>query len=186
MLIGKAGDAATTMAIGSGLTFISPGDGELSFRLNDRQLSNEDSRGQLSIELTPVPNPAWVSPDGTTTIVARVSDLKYLLFEPEGLRWDFRSVLSGDEGDYPTLINGIAWWPERDLRKVTRSKLLQTREFSWAAGPNAIEPKVVMPAGKNGPYAEVRPSSASDGTPALTFSDAESGASEIFCEISRP
>lgn len=186
MLVGKAGDAATLMAVGSGLTFFSPGDGELSFRLNDRQLGDEDSRGKLSIELVPIPNPALVSPDGTTSIVARVADLKYLLFEPEGLRWDYRSVLSSDEGDYPTLINGIAWWPERDVRKFTRSKLLKTRAFSWAAGPNAIEPKVVMTAGKNGPHAEVKHGSAGDGTPALTFSDPETGVSEVFCEISRP
>jgi serine/threonine protein kinase len=186
MLVGKAGDAAVIMAIGSGLTFFAPGDGELAFRLNDRQLGDEESRGKLSIELVPVPSPALVSPDGATTIVARVADLKYLLFEPDGLRWDYRSMLANDEGDYPTLINGIAWWPERDVRKVTRSKLLKTRAFSWAAGPNAIEPKVVMTAGRNGPHAEVKPGSAGDGTPALTFSDADPGVSEVFCEILRP
>jgi hypothetical protein len=173
------------MAIGSGLTFFAPGDGELAFRLNDRQLGDEESRGKLSIKLVPLPSPALVSPDGTTTIVARVADLKYLLFEPEGLRWDYRSMLANDEGDYPTLINGIAWWPERDVRKVTRSKLLKTRAFSWAGGPNAIEPKVVMIAGRNGPHAEVKPGLAGDGTPALTFSDADPGVSEVFCEISR-
>jgi hypothetical protein len=43
-----------------------------------------------------------------------------------------------------------------------------------------------MTAGKNGPHAEVKPGSAGDGTPALTFSDAESKVSEVFCEISRP
>jgi serine/threonine protein kinase len=186
MLTGKIGDAAVIMAIGSGLTFIAPSDGELAFRFNDRQLGDEDSRGKLAIELTPVPEPPLVSQDGTTTIITRVGEPKYLVFEPDGLRWKYPSMLSGDEDDYPTLINGVAWWPERDVRAVTTSKLLKTKLFSWAAGPEPITPKVVLPAQKNSPHAEVSEGPSRGGTQSLRFSDPETGVSEIFCVISRP
>ena len=185
MLTAKVWDAAIIMAVGSGLKFIAPADGELAFRLNDRQLGDEDSRGKLSIELVPVPEPKLVSPDGTTTVITRVGEAKYLLFEPDGLRWEYQSMLSGDEGDYPTLINGIAWWPERDVRQVSRSKPLKTKLFSWAAGPEQISPKVVLIPGKNPPHAEVT-NTAKTGIPALRFSDPETGVSEISCRISRP
>ncbi|MGB8853222.1 MAG: serine/threonine-protein kinase [Pirellulales bacterium] len=186
MLMARAGDAATLMAVGSGFTFISPGDGELAFRLNDRQLSNEGSRGQLSIELVPVASPEFVAPDGTTTVITRVAGVKSLVFEPDGLRWEYASIMSDDADDYPVLINGIRWWPERDVRKVTRSKLLRTGEFSWAAGPNAVEPKVTLPPGLNGSHAEVSPGIPRSGGQSLKFSDPEQGVNEIYCVISRP
>lgn len=185
MLTAKVWDAAVIMAIGSGLTFIAPADGELAFRLNDRQLGDEASRGKLSIELIPVPEPKLVSPDGTTTVITRVGEAKYLLFEPDGLRWEYQSMLSADDGDYPTLINGIAWWPERDVRQVSRSKPLKTKLFSWAAGPDQISPKAVLIPGKNPPHAEVT-STDKKGIPAIRFSDPETGVSEISCRISRP
>ena len=186
MLTAKVGNAPVIMAIGSGLTFFSPGDGELEFRLNDSLLGDEGSRGKLSLELTPVPEPPLVSSDGTTTVITRVGDLKYLLFEPDGLRWDYRSVLATDAENYPTLINGIAWWPPRDVRQLSRSTILKTSLFSWAAGPKPLEPKVVITPSANAPHAEVKPGVAGDGTPALTFSDPETSESEVSCRFSRP
>lgn len=186
MLMAKAGDAATIMAVGAGITFISPGDGELAFRLNDRQLGDEDSHGRLSIELVPVANPEFVGPDGTTMIVTRVGGVKSLAFEPEGLRWEYASMLSDDADAYPALINGIRWWPEHDVRKATQSKLLSTGEFSWAAGPNAVEPKVILPPNLNNPHAEVSHGIARSGGQSLRFSDPEQGVNEIYCVISRP
>lgn len=186
MLMARAGDAATLMAVGSGFTFISPGDGELAFRLNDRQLSNEGSRGRLSIELVPVATPEFAAPDGTTTIITRVAGVKSLVFEPDGLRWEYASMLSDDADDYPVLINGIRWWPERDVRKVTQSKLLRTGAFSWAAGPNAVEPKVALPPGLNNSHAEVSLGVSRSGGQTLRFSDPEQGVDEIYCVISRP
>ena len=186
MLLARAGDAATIMAVGTGITFISPGDGEVAFRLNDRQLGDEDSRGRLSIELVPVASPKFMAPDGTTTIITRVAGVKSLVFEPDGLRWEYASMLSDDADAYPTLINGIRWWPERDVRKITQSKLLRTGEFSWAAGSNAVEPKVTLPPGMNNSHAEVSQGIAGSGGQSLRFSDPKQGVNEIYCEISRP
>ena len=122
----------------------------------------------------------------TTTVITRVGDLKYLLFEPDGLRWDYRSVLATDAENYPTLINGIAWWPPRDVRQLSRSTILKTSLFSWATGPKPLEPKVVITPSANAPHAEVKPGVAGDGTPALTFSDPETDESEVSCRFSRP
>jgi len=187
MLLATAGDAATNMAIGSGRTFIAPGDGRLAFRFNDSALGNDGTHGKLVITLVPVPAPTFLAPDGTTTIVTRITGLKYLVFESGGLRWDFRTMLStGDDDDYPVLINGIAWWPERDVRRVTQSKLLRTRDFAWAAAPNPIEPKVEFEPRVDRPYSEVATGVSRNGSPALKFSDPGEGPSEISCRISRP
>jgi hypothetical protein len=134
----------------------------------------------------PVARPAFVAPDGTTTIITRVAGVKSLVFEPDGLRWEYASMLSDDADDYPMLINGIRWWPGRDTRKVTQSKLLGTEAFSWATGPNAVEPKVTLPPGLNNPHAEVSHGIARSGGQSLRFSDPEQGVNEIYCVISRP
>jgi serine/threonine protein kinase len=185
MLMARAGDSATLMAVGSGFTFISPGDGELAFRLNDRRLSNEGSRGRLSIELVPVARPEFVGPDGTTTVITRVAGVKSLVFEPDGLRWEYASILSDEADEYPVLINGIRWWPERDVTKFTRSTLLRTGAFSWAVGPDAVEPEVILPPGLNNSHAEVSPGVSRSSGQSLKFSDPEQGVNEIHCVISR-
>ena len=44
-----------------------------------------------------------------TTISTHVAKTEYLLFEPEGIRWQYSSQQGAmEEGDRPTLINGIA------------------------------------------------------------------------------
>lgn len=186
ILMAKAGDAATLMPVGAGFTFISPGDGELSFRFNDRRLSTEGSRGRLEIELVPIPKPEFVAPDGTTTIVTRVAGVKSLVFEPDGLLWEYASMLSNDADDYPVLINGIRWWPERDVRKFTQSKLLRTLDFAWAAGPDAVVPAVTLPPDRNNAHAEVSYRLSRSNRQALRFNDPERGVGEIHCVISRP
>ena len=86
-----------------------------------------------------------------------MSTTKYLLFEPEGIRWqysDFQSAL--EEPDYPVLLNGIAWWPIpdkpntegwRELTEKTRTPLLKTREFAWAADSGGPKPEIKMLSG---------------------------------------
>ena len=96
--------------------------------------------------------PALVDREGKTTITSRVRETKYLLFEPEGIRWQSSSFSSAlDEPDYPVLLNGIAWWPLpdksnmegwRELTTTSRAPLLKTRAFAWAADPNGSQPEI--------------------------------------------
>jgi len=186
MLVAKAGNAAVQMAMGSGLTFIAPEDGELTFRLNDPALGDVGSTGRVEIELVAVSTPAFVGPDGKTTIRTLVAGTKYLVFEPDGLRWEYASALRQDAGLYPTLINGIAWWPERDPRDFTMSRPLKTQAFSWAARPEAIEPNVIFEPAETAPGAAVSPGVSRGGLPAVRFTVPGRGAGEVSCGISRP
>ena len=91
-------------------------------------------------------------------------------------------VLSSDEGKHATLINGIAWWPERDVRDVVRSKVLKTAEFAWAASPTGPEP-VVFPGNPLG--TDVFPEGPKPGQPALKFVGPRRGEGDVGCTVSR-
>ena len=98
------------MAVGSGLTFIAPATGTLAFRVNE-QGRDKSASGQLEITLTREPEPQFVDETGATSIRTRVGETDYLLFRPDGLQWEYTTLLKVVDWDYPTLINGIAWWP---------------------------------------------------------------------------
>lgn len=154
MLIARIRDSRILIPVGRELTFVAPWSGPMSFRVNDETEAPQAVTGDLRVTLEKVSHPALADKDGKTTISTRVSTTKYLLFEPEGIRWKFSGVQSAlDEPDYPVLLNGIAWWPLpdkpntegwRELMEKTRTPLLKTREFAWAAGPNGPKPNVTM------------------------------------------
>lgn len=154
MLIARIRDSRILIPVGRELTFVAPWSGPMSFRVNDETEAPQAVTGDLRVTLEKVFRPALADKDGKTTISTRVSKTKYLLFEPEGIRWKFSGVQSAlDEPDYPVLLNGIAWWPLpdkpntegwRELMEKTRTPLLKTRQFAWAADPNGPKPNVTM------------------------------------------
>jgi hypothetical protein len=147
------------------------------------------------VTLERVSRPALVDEDGKTTIATRVSKTKYLLFESEGIRWKFSGVQSAlDEPDYPTLLNGIAWWPLpdkpntegwRELMEKTRTPLLKTREFAWAADPNGPKP-VVDPADKNASGQLVKVDNTNPREQRLVFTAPDQAGRVMSCKLSRP
>jgi hypothetical protein len=197
MLVGRVKDSRFTIPVGASLTFVAPWTGELSFRVNEEPDSQEKLAGSFRVALTRVTHPSLVDKDGKTTISAPVCSPKYLLFEPAGVRWRYLNHMSAtEEPVYPTLINGIAWWPLpdkpnvegwRELTQTSRSLILQTSAFSWAAGsgPTKVQPFVVTsptnPAGDSvtieGPAPDV---------PALKFRNPEGGTGVIRCTVSIP
>jgi len=184
-LMAKVGDCAIHMWVGSGLTFVAPESGELAFRINESRTRDSGSSGRVVLALEEVKQPQFVDKDGRTTIRARVGGTKYLLFRPDGLRWQYSGMLSSDEGKHATLINGIAWWPERDVRDVVRSKVLKTAEFAWAASPTGPEPVVeVFPGNPAG--TDVFPEGPKPGQPALKFVGPRRGEGDVGCTVSRP
>ena len=127
----------------------------MSFRVNHETESPQAVAGDLHVTLEKVSRPALVDKDGKTTISTRVAKTKYLLFEPEGIRWQYSSQQGAmEEADSPTLINGIAWWPRPDQRDTegwnefaltSRAPLLKTHAFAWAADPKKPKPRIAMP-----------------------------------------
>ena len=152
LLIAQIQDSRILLPVGADLTFVAPWTGPLSFRVNDETESPQAVTGDLRLTLERVSRPALADKDGKTTITARVGKTKYLLFEPEGIRWQFSGVQSAlEEPDYPVLLNGIAWWPLPDkpntegwlaLMQKNRAPLLKTRAFAWAADPKGPKPEI--------------------------------------------
>lgn len=178
------GDRTIVGAVGAGLTFIAPYTDELRFRINDRQKGVGDAKGRLSFRLEYVPRPTFVGPDGSATIQARVSDADYLLFRPDGLQWRYK-LDSITAGDFPTLINGIAWWPLYEPRDPKLSTVLATRDFAWAANPAGPRPEVAN-ADSNPAGSGVTPEEPSPKTPGLKFADPKDGEADLSCTIRRP
>jgi hypothetical protein len=175
-LIAQIRDSRILLPVGDDLTFVAPWTGPLSFRVNDETEAPEAVSGDLRVTLARVSRPALVDKDGKTTISTRVSKTKYLLFEPEGIRWQFANAQSAvEEPDYPTLINGIVWWPLPDrpdaegwmsVTQTNRTPLLKTRAFAWAANPNGPKPHVAVLSANSGAVTAGGPS---PGQPGLVF-----------------
>jgi hypothetical protein len=189
MLLARIRDSRILIPVGLGITFVAPWTGELSFRANIDPESPESFVGDFRVTLERTLRPPLVDGEGKTTISTPVCKTKYLVFEPEGIRWRYLNFMSAtEEPMYPTLINGIAWWPLpdkpnveglRELTQTSRSPLLKTRAFSWAAGPGLAKVKPVVVAGTvtaEGPTPDV---------PALKFSSS-GGTSEVRCTFTKP
>jgi hypothetical protein len=156
--------------------------------------SPEEVSGDLRVTLEHIPRPKLVDKDGKTTISTHVSKTKYLLFEPEGIRWRFSSYQSAlEEPEYPTLLNDIAWWPLPDKpntegwRELTLKKqtpLLKTQAFVWAASPNGPQVRIVsMPADSTTP--PVIAEGPSPEMPGITFPGATENSRSVNCTIAR-
>jgi serine/threonine protein kinase len=176
MLIARIRDSRILIPVGRELTFVAPWSGPMSFRVNDETESPQAVTGDLHVTLERIMRPALVDIDGKTTISTRVSKTKYLLFETEGIRWQFSSYQSAlEEPEYPTLLNSIAWWPLpdkpntegwREMTLKSHTPLLKTRVFAWAANSTGVKPEVTMLSANSGAVTSEGPS---DAQPGLLF-----------------
>jgi serine/threonine protein kinase len=191
LLIGRIRDSRILLPVGRSLTFVAPWTGPISFRVNDETGSPQAVTGEVRVTLEKVSRPPLVDKDGKTTISTRVGKTKYLLFEPEGIRWQFSSFSSAlDEPDYPVLLNGIAWWPLPDkpnmdgwlaLTNTNRAPLLKTRAFAWAANPNGPKPHVAVLSANSSAVTAGGPSPEQ---PGLTFTNNAGHPHRVDCVIS--
>lgn len=195
MLLARVQDSRILIPVGRELTFVAPWTGTMSFRVNHATESPQAVTGDFRAKLERVSKPVLVDNAGKTTISTRVSKTKYLLFEPEGIRWqysDFQSAL--EEPDYPVLLNGIAWWPIpdkpntegwRELTEKTRTPLLKTREFAWAADPKGPKPVVDL-ADNNAPGQFVKVVNTNPREQRLVFAAPDQAGGVMSCMLSRP
>ena len=130
-LIARIGDKSWAILVGADLTFIAPSSGHLAVKLNEKEGASGPPAGMLELRLAGVRDPMFVNPDGTSSISARIDDVDVLLITPEGLQWEYGgnwSRVGMHEGVYPTLVNGIAWWP--DWPDPLKSSGLETKAFA--------------------------------------------------------
>lgn len=194
MLIARIRDSRILIPVGRELTFVAPWSGPMSFRVNHDTEATQAVTGDLRVTLERVFRPALVDKDGKTTIATRVGKTKYLLFEPEGIRWKWSGVSSAlEEPDYPVLLNGIAWWPLpdkpntegwRELMEKTRTPLLKTRQFAWVVNSRGAKAQVES-APANASIRVVSSNVQSPDLPALTFEGVDGTGQRVTCTLFR-
>ena len=113
-LICRIGDRKWDFYVPGECQFLAPFSGRLSFRMNDDDRGNPAVKsGACGVTISRI-EPQWVRPDGSITIIARIATTDWLHLTPKGPYWEWDgewSPVGMQEGVYPTVINGIYWWP---------------------------------------------------------------------------
>lgn len=133
-VIGRIADKSWSIHIGPNLTFIAPASGPLSLQINEPKGSKLNPEGVLECTFEVVPEPRFVDAAGRTTIWAHIDDRDTLLISPKGLQWEYGgnwARVGMHDGVFPTLVNGIAWWP--DWTDPITSSVLTTDDFAGVA-----------------------------------------------------
>jgi hypothetical protein len=180
-LIAKIGNKAWSIHVGPELTFVAPTTGPVSVRINEPDASQVHPEGDLRLRLETESKPRFVDDKGRTTIWAHIDDMDYLLLTPDGLQWEYGgnwARVGMHQGVFPTLINGVAWWP--DWTDPLRSSVLKTPEFASAA--KGTQPVTVADVvARHGRVGADKPS---DGIVRVRFQDTELGSGDIGCTLS--
>ena len=176
----RIGDKAWSIHVGPELTFLAPASGPVSVRINEPKNSPHQPEGTLRLSLEPIHRPKFVDDTGRTTIWAHVDDSDYLLLTPEGLQWEYGgrwARVGMHKGVFPTLVNGMAWWP--DWTDPVRSSVLKTDEFkAAAAGKQSI--RVADVVARHGLVEAEKPY---DGTVRVRLRDTDLGSGDIGCTL---
>lgn len=121
-LICRIGEEAWDFYVGSDRRFLAPVSGRLSFRMNDDDGATTRAKSGACIVSVAQIEPTWVRPNGDIEIIARVDSKDLLHLTPTGLFWEWKGKAGKvglTDGYYPTVINGIFWWPKWNGDKTT-------------------------------------------------------------------
>jgi hypothetical protein len=113
-LLARIGEDKLGFFVGVGTTFLAPASGKLSFRINDGDSSSESRAGRIHVAVNEV-EPHWLDDSGSAAIVARIDAIDMLHITADGLYWEWGGQwgkVGEHDGHYPTVINGILWWPK--------------------------------------------------------------------------
>ena len=174
-LIARIGDNPIGFFVGAGQMFIAPDSGPLSFAMNDPDGSSKTRRGKLDVLISAV-EPRWTDARGLATIVARIDDVDLLHITPDGAFWEWGghwARVGEHEGHFPTIINGILWWPKWIDKDHT-----EPLSAHWPGSSLHVEIDRVI--AKRGIVERL---SASESEVSLRFTDAGSGSSQVGCAI---
>jgi len=132
-LIGRFNEDEWRFFCGEHVRFCAPRSGTISFRINDPELMSDKRSGAMNLLIRHIAPPALVDPDGTVTISALVDGHDVLHLTPDGIYWEYGGEnrhVGRWQGTYPTLINGVCWWP--NWEKNDHSDMLATGDL-WPA-----------------------------------------------------
>jgi hypothetical protein len=137
-LICRIGDENWDFYVPSRCRFVAPASGKLSFRMNDEGPVNARARsGACTVTIARV-EPEWVRPDGRVQIIARIDSTDWLHLSHDGPYWEWDGnwgKVGIQDGIYPTVINGIYWWPQWSHPKKTEPLLVSSL---WPRQPTQV------------------------------------------------
>ena len=113
-LVARFGDDKTGFFVGSEKTFVAPTSGKVAFRMNDAAGPAPGRHGKMEVSVTET-EPQWLDNRGTVAIYARIDDVDLLHITPTGVFWEWGGhwgKVGEYDGHYPTIINGVLWWPK--------------------------------------------------------------------------
>jgi hypothetical protein len=172
-LIARFAGEKWSFAVGDKAIFLAPVSGTLEFRINDTNEVSKVRSGSMQVSLMEV-QPHWVDDRGQTTIYGLIDASDLLHFTPQGIQWEYGGSWEKPgrfKGNFPTIVNGIFWWPAWD--SPTRTDVLPVKEL-WPG--NASRLKIVSTdAGRGSVAIEY----AKEGDVALRLSDKGGGPSTI-------
>lgn len=176
-LMGKIGDEKWTFFVGPSCRFLAPISGRLSFKINDDDSPEAQREGRLRLSITPT-RPHWVAADGTTEILARIDAADTFHITPQGVFWVYGGSwgkVGLHDGYYPTVINGIYWWPQWPTKD--QSDTLPITAL-WPRDPSQFH--LVKIEAKRG---DIKLLGRSDSEIVIQFIDNGNGSSQVGCVI---
>jgi hypothetical protein len=184
-LITRIGDEKWDMFIGAEAFFMAPVSGKLSFRMNDAAegaaTGTAQRGGKLDVSINEF-EPKWLDARGTAAIYARLDATDFLHITPDGLYWEYGGSwgkVGEHDGHYPTLINGIQWWPKWTSK--TRTEALAVKELKLTGRVQLV--RVEAKRGNVKIEQSAAGSAASGGEVVLEFSDGGLGSSQVGCIV---
>ena len=120
-LVGRVGSEQWDFYVGSECSFLAPVSGQLSFKMNDTASASPERSGKLEVTVEAV-TPQWVDRNGKVEVLARVDADDLLHLTPAGMYWEWGGSwgkVGLHEGYWPTVVNGIYWWPRWSDPKKT-------------------------------------------------------------------
>ncbi len=176
-LIARIGAEPWTFYVGTGCRFVAPVAGKISLRINDTDQRSPARDGKVQVNLSET-KPHWVNADGTAEVLARLDAADTFHITAAGVFWahDGQFVRVGEhDGYYPTVINGIYWWPK--WSEKLKSDVFPITDL-WP--PSASRFQLVKVEAKRGGVKVLNKSAEEI---AIEFADDGFGSSQVGCVI---
>lgn len=175
-LVARVGDEDKVgFFVGTGQTFVAPTSGKLWLRINDGDDVATRRSGKMEVTFVEV-EPQWVDAKGATTVFARIDAADMLHLTTNGAFWEWGGQwgrVGEHDGHYPTIINGILWFPtwadDRHTRPLPTPGLDPRRHVELG--------RVIARRG------HVELIAATTGEVVLRFTDEGLGSSQVGCEL---
>ena len=133
-LICRFGTEPWNFFVGEECRFMAPRTDKLVFAMNDIKEKSEGSDGTIKVSVSEVENHKWVDDAGRVRVTGLIDSFDDLFVTSKGLHWKHdagASRVGQHVGIYPTIVNGVFWWPDwPNWEKDRLSSVLESSEFA--------------------------------------------------------